>query len=66
MIDLVSYIRTGQRHAYYNESVEAYDAVRVHAKGEYPRNLIEDARPGETDKIKNFRKKIYQAVTNPQ
>lgn len=40
-----------------------YDALRIHANGEYPAKLIDERRPSESDTIKNYRSKIYIPVT---
>lgn len=50
-------------HPFYAQNVRfAYD-IRKHLNGETPKELIEDARPGESDTVKNYRFKIYKSKT---
>lgn len=57
------YIAGGKRHAAYRTTVDIYDALKIHIKGEYPEKLIGERRPNESDKIWAFRKAIYQPIT---
>lgn len=43
--------------------VELAEKLRVHADGKMPRTLITERRPNETDKIKEYREKIYVPIT---
>lgn len=50
-------------HPFYNQNVKfAYD-IRKHLNGEYPKELIDEARPGESDTVKAYRAKIYKPKT---
>lgn len=45
------------------EGVKMYDRLKVHADGEFPKTLIEERRPSESDVIKTYRQTIYAEVT---
>lgn len=47
----------------YDKAVELYEALRVHADGEMPKEAIEERRPSESDRIKEYREKIYVPIT---
>lgn len=53
-------------HIFYAESVKLYNALRVHFDGEYPGELIEERRPHESPKVKDYRKKIWQPITREE
>lgn len=52
------------RHIYYKDTVKSYEDLKVHYYDDYPSTLIEERRPGESDKIKEYRKKISVSITN--
>jgi hypothetical protein len=55
---------TGQaKHSAYAETVNRYNALKVHANGEYPAALIDDRRPNEPEEVKKYRKSIYEPIT---
>lgn len=43
--------------------VELAEKLRVHADGKMPQKLITERRPNESDKIKEYREKIYVPIT---
>jgi hypothetical protein len=45
------------------ETTKLYDALRIHADGEYPTHLIDSTRPSESREIKRYRKETYQPHT---
>jgi hypothetical protein len=47
----------------YDESVKLYDALRIHANGEFPARLIQERRPSESPEIHKYRQTIYEPVT---
>lgn len=50
----------------WQDAVNNYNRLRVHADGEMPIWLIKDARPNESTEARNYREKIYEAETqNP-
>lgn len=51
------------RHPFYAKSVEYYNDLKVHAYGEYPKDLIKGARPSEGEHIQIYREKIFQSAT---
>lgn len=62
---LEPYINNGYRHQFYIDSVKYYDELSVHANGIYPKELIDERRPAESNEIKNYRKKIFVPITKP-
>lgn len=62
---LEPYIRHGERHHDYDEAVEMYEALEIHADGEYPGDLIGERRPAESEDIRNYRRKIFVPITKP-
>lgn len=54
---------TPKRWKCYDESVRLYDALRIHADGEFPVKLIEQRRPSESPEIHAYRKAIYEPIT---
>lgn len=53
----------GANYPLYNESVKLYDALRVHADGEFPGDMIKERRPSETEEILEYRQKTYKPIT---
>lgn len=50
----------------YTQAVMLHENLRVHADGEMPIKLIKDARPNESEAVREYREKIYEAETqNP-
>jgi hypothetical protein len=62
---LEPYIMGKARHEDYDDAVEMYEDLEIHADGEYPGKLIDERRPAESDDIKNYRKKIFVPITKP-
>lgn len=60
---LAEYIHHNRRHSSYDETVKIYREIKVHSDGETPGNLIQERRPGESQHIFDYRKKIYQPKT---
>lgn len=52
-----------KRHTAYPETVALAHGVKIHANGEFPTELIDTRRPGESDTIKKYRKAIYKSKT---
>ena len=59
IIDISQYHQGGKRHQFYQPSVKQFNDIKTHAMGEFPRELISERRPGESDTIKKYREKIY-------
>lgn len=57
------YARNQIKYSAYEETVELYDKLRVHANGEMPEKIIEERRPSESERIKEYRKDIYVPIT---
>lgn len=62
---LEPYLMQGLRHEDYEDAVEMYEELEIHADGEYPGELIDQRRPAESDEIKHYRKKIFVPITKP-
>jgi hypothetical protein len=62
---LAEYYATNQKHVASYESTKIYDELRIHADGEYPKELIDKTRPSESREIKEYRKSTYQPHTKP-
>lgn len=62
---LANYYATRQKHASLTEASQIYDELRIHANGEYPKDLIDKLRPSESKDIKEYRKSTYQPHTKP-
>ena len=62
-IDIQQYHTYNKRKDYYKKAVDFYNDLRIHVKGEYPDKLIDERRPGESDTIKKYRKKIFISKT---
>lgn len=61
--DLIS-IFTGQKKSpIYDEAVKQYRALKVHADGECPEDLIFKRRPHESEYVQAYRKEIYKAIS---
>jgi hypothetical protein len=66
MIELTAdFVRTaiGTKHPNYNICVEKAEELEIHAKGVMPEKLIGERRPSESEKTKDYRKKIYVPIT---
>ncbi|MER3499779.1 MAG: hypothetical protein C4308_14730, partial [Chitinophagaceae bacterium] len=50
---------------YSKEAKNAERAMRVHADGIYPREMIEEQRPNEPMEVKIYRERIWKAKTKP-
>jgi hypothetical protein len=59
------FVRTaiGTRHPNCRICEELADKLEVHAKGIIPEKLITERRPSESEKTKDYRKKIYVPIT---
>lgn len=56
-------VRTPPTHEFYKESLDISKNLKYHAKGHYPAELIEIARPNEETQYKTYRKDVFTAVT---
>ena len=63
IIDISQYHTGGKRHQFYAETVKQYHSIKTHALGEFPKELISERRPGESETIKKYREKIYVPKT---
>jgi hypothetical protein len=63
LLQIQEYGTRQRKHGAYDKSVEMYCALKVHANGEVPIRLICERRPGESERIKDYRVCIYEPVT---
>lgn len=62
--DLVEQYASGKlKYKAFDKATELYEALRVHAEGDMPKDVIECRRPSESDRIKEYREKIYVPKT---
>lgn len=62
--DLIEQYASGQiKYKAFDKAVELYEALRVHAEGDMPKDVIECRRPSESERIKEYREKIYVPKT---
>ena len=60
---LKKYLIEGKTGPFYDDAKkEAFD-MSIHADGEYPASYIEMRRPSESEYIQNYRKTIFQPIT---
>lgn len=52
-------------HIAYQETVDLAESMAIHADGTYPKALIEDRRPNESETVRDYRMKIWKAITSP-
>lgn len=60
-----NYARKRAKNISFDEAVGLYEALRVHADGDMPKSIIEERRPSESERIKEYREKIYVPITEP-
>jgi hypothetical protein len=53
----------GSYYPLYDDSVKLYNALRIHADGEFPGDMIRNRRPSETDEILAYRELTYKPIT---
>lgn len=63
ILDIGPYFTGNKRHQFYNDTVKQFNAIRTHALGEMPRDLITKRRPGETEVAQKYREEIFIPVT---
>lgn len=56
---------TEVKEGYNPKAVELYEGIECHFEGEAPKTLIRERRPAESEKVWEYREKIYQSVTKP-
>jgi len=59
----LSYIIDGNKHSYYDFTVEHAAEMSVHIKGSQPGALLNDYRPNEPAEIHDYRLRIWQPIT---
>ena len=64
--EIFNIIIGGARHPNYDETVKLAKELRIHTKGEYPYELIDERRPNEAEESKKYRKSVYQAITKKE
>lgn len=51
------------KHPFYRQDVDAAEAISIHMDGKFPEGLLAAERPGESPKIKRYRKDYYKPKT---
>lgn len=62
-IETIKGYASGNRYVVYDKTVCMYKDLEQHANGQVPERLICERRPGESDRIKEYRKHIYEPMT---
>lgn len=62
---LQQYFSGRYTHAGYEDTVDMASDMAIHADGIYPKEMIEERRPSESLKVKEYREKIWKPVTKP-
>lgn len=63
--EIENYFKDRTKHHFYEKTEKIAHAMRVHANGEYPKELIEERRPNEPLEVKTYREKIWVPTTKP-
>jgi hypothetical protein len=63
--EINSYFKEKTKHHFYKTSVDIAEKMAVHADGIFPKCLLEERRPNEPIEVKDYREKIWVAVTKP-
>ena len=63
-IKIEKYIgKSPYRHPAYPLTCKMAAEIKIHSDGEFPKTLIGERRPGESDTIKKYREAIYKSKT---
>ena len=57
------YLTDKDKHPTYDQTVKEHMDLKIHIEGDYPKEIIDKARPHEPEFIKSYRKDIFAAVT---
>lgn len=63
--EINDYFKERTKHHFYDDTVSTASKMRVHADGEFPKDLLEERRPNEPLEVKEYRKKIWVPITKP-
>jgi hypothetical protein len=63
--ELKQYFNDRRNHYYRSDSVKMEREMRVHFDGIYPKELIDERRPNESEEVMDYRKKIFIPKTKP-
>lgn len=61
--DLKLFFSGAKKHKCYKDTLDLHEDLKVHADGLFPKKLIEERRPSESESTLEYRKKIYQPIT---
>lgn len=50
-------------HHYHQLAIKIAKSMSIHANGEYPKEMIEERRPHESDQVREYREKIWKPIT---
>ena len=60
---LKKYFVENKKHPAFQESIELYEKLKVHANGSMPKKLIQERRPSESEHVQKYREAIYKPIT---
>ncbi len=60
---LAQYFEGKRRTPVYDAATHMYQALRLHADGETPGDIISRRRPNESEEVQSYRLQIYEPVT---
>lgn len=63
--ELTAYFTGQDKSVLKDDAVAFAKSLRVHADGTFPKDLIETARPHESEAVKEYRQKIWKSKTKP-
>jgi hypothetical protein len=61
--DKITHTDSPLRHKYYKETVDHAKEMGVHVEGNLPKTLLEEKRPNEPEEVREYRIKVWKAVT---
>lgn len=64
--ELQGYFFGKVKHDAYTETVELAEQMRIHSDGVYPKKLIEERRPSESDAVHDYRQSIWKPITKSE
>lgn len=64
--ELQDYFSGKKKHEAYLQTVTLANAMRVHSDGIYPKELIDERRPSESEAVREYRKLIWKSITKTE
>lgn len=60
---IIKYVHKEYKHHAYDKCCKMAKAMKIHADGEFPDDLIKERRPSESHAVFKYRQKIYKCIT---